>query len=225
MSETPGDATGFEAFVRSDLFRAILRTQHADLLSGSIATSTAVPTGAISQYAGDIAPESWLLCQGQEVLRDQYPALYATISNKYGTPSDSTKFKLPNLCGRVPVGAGAASGLTTRGLASTGGSEFLQAHNHTGGSSNSGNHTHRSGTTINGDWVGISTGYGEGGWAVADYPAYNNNVSHIYAADGGDHNHTIYTNTIKTADRSADLTTGSGGNMQPYLALNYIIRT
>lgn len=218
MTETSGDATGLEAFVRSDLFRAIMRTQHADLFMAGVATSGSVPTGTISQYAGDIAPEGWLLCNGQEVLRDTYPALYATISNKYGTPSDGTKFKLPNLAGRVPVGAGTGTGLSARNLASSGGTEThtlstseIPSHYHT--LSDPG-HDHRSYTTINGDWVGISTGYGESGWAVADSPGYNNNTSHIGAASN--------TTNISVNPSGGG---GSHNNMQPYIVLNHIIRT
>ena len=218
MTETSGDATGLEAFVRSDLFRAIMRTQHADLFMAGVATSGSVPTGTISQYAGDIAPEGWLLCNGQEVLRDTYPALYATISNKYGTPSDGTKFKLPNLAGRVPVGAGTGTGLSARNLASSGGTEThtlstaeMPSHNHggvTGGMNASNPHGH---DAIVED--GSGNNYPAGGLRY-QIPG-SQGVLGFITQTNIDHGHSI----------SAVGGGGSHNNMQPYIVLNHIIRT
>jgi microcystin-dependent protein len=217
VTETSGDATGLEAFVRSDLFRAIMRTQHADLFMAGVATSGSVPTGAISQYAGDIAPESWLLCNGQEVLRDTYPALYATISNKYGTPSDGTKFKLPNLAGRAPIGAGTGTGLSARGLASSGGTEThtlltaeMPSHNHTGvtGGMNANNpHGHDV-------QVRNNPGAPYNGGVLYDTSLYSGYLGYVTQTNI-DHGHSI----------SSEGGGGSHNNMQPYLVLNYIIRT
>lgn len=201
MTETSGDATGLEAFVRSDLFRAIMRTQHADLFMAGVATSGSVPTGAISQYAGDIAPEGWLLCNGQEVLRDTYPALYATISNKYGTPSDGTKFKLPNLAGRVPVGAGTGTGLSARNLASSGGAETHQLSLREMPS-----HSHALGP---GQSFGTNFGPNAGGIAT-------------FGLSVG----IVNTNTYQGPyEALANGFNDHHNNMQPYIVLNHIIRT
>ena len=60
--------------------------------------------GEIKMWAGDTVPYGWLLCDGSEVSKTEYPYLYSSIGDLWGTPSSSSNFKLPNLTGRVPVG-------------------------------------------------------------------------------------------------------------------------
>lgn len=61
-----------------------------------------VPPGAISQYAGSTTPSGYLLCDGQSVSTTTYAALFAAIGYQYGGSGSS--FNLPNLKGRIPVG-------------------------------------------------------------------------------------------------------------------------
>ena len=68
-------------------------------------TGFIMPVGAVLPYAGKTAPEGWLLCRGDTVLISDYPDLYATIDTVFGSCND-TAFLLPDLCRRVPVGAG-----------------------------------------------------------------------------------------------------------------------
>jgi hypothetical protein len=65
-----------------------------------------VPTGAILPYAGLVAPDGWLLCDGQGAYKSQYPALFNAIGYTYGqpVPSDTNIFGLPDLRGRGVVG-------------------------------------------------------------------------------------------------------------------------
>ena len=60
--------------------------------------------GEIKMWAGNKIPDGWLLCDGSEVSKTEYPNLYAAIGDLWGTPNSSSNFKLPNLKGRVPVG-------------------------------------------------------------------------------------------------------------------------
>ena len=60
--------------------------------------------GEIKMWAGDTIPYGWLLCDGSEVSKTDYPYLYASIGDLWGTPNSSSNFKLPNLAGKVPVG-------------------------------------------------------------------------------------------------------------------------
>ena len=60
--------------------------------------------GEIKMWAGDTIPYGWLLCDGSEVSKTEYPYLYASIGDLWGTPNSSSNFKLPNLAGKVPVG-------------------------------------------------------------------------------------------------------------------------
>lgn len=92
--------------------------------------------GEIRIFAGDYAPEGWLLCQGQSLSVSEYQALYSVIGNTYG--GDSVKFNLPNLMGRVPIGQGTGTGLTARTLGQSDGfatvtltDATMPSHNHT----------------------------------------------------------------------------------------------
>lgn len=67
------------------------------------------PAGALMPYAGASAPDGWLLCYGQSVLRADYPALFAALGTTYGF-ADGSHFNLPDLRGRVPAGADAMGG-------------------------------------------------------------------------------------------------------------------
>lgn len=67
-----------------------------------------VPTGTIMAYAGDVAPDGWLLCNDTAVGRGQYADLFALIGTTYGPGNGSTTFNVPNLVNRGPVGAGSS---------------------------------------------------------------------------------------------------------------------
>src|SRR6218665_849460 len=63
-----------------------------------------VPAGVVPAFAGPTPPEGWLLCHGQTLPRTTYPTLFAAIGTTYGPGDGTTTFTLPNLRGRVPVG-------------------------------------------------------------------------------------------------------------------------
>lgn len=69
-----------------------------------------VNIGTILPWAPSFAPQGWALCQGQDLTIAQYQALYSLLGTVYGQ-SSATTFKLPNLSGRVPVGAGVLNGI------------------------------------------------------------------------------------------------------------------
>lgn len=76
-----------------------------------------MPVGMIVPFAGLQPPMGWLLCDGSEVQRTRYQALYDVIAGLYGNADAydevsnplGTKgfdtFKLPDLRGRFPLGA------------------------------------------------------------------------------------------------------------------------
>ena len=53
--------------------------------------------GSVIAFAGENIPDNTLLCDGSEISKDIYQALWLVIRDKYGQASDSSKFKLPNL--------------------------------------------------------------------------------------------------------------------------------
>lgn len=86
------------------------------------------PVGRISEYAGDVAPFGYLLCDGSLVDKSQYADLFTVCSHKFnnGVDPGSNKFRLPDLRGRAPIGAGQGTGLTNRAVGQTVGSETHQ---------------------------------------------------------------------------------------------------
>jgi len=61
--------------------------------------------GIIKIFAGTYAPQGWMFCQGQELPIQQYAALYSILGETYGGNGQTT-FALPDLRGRMPIGAG-----------------------------------------------------------------------------------------------------------------------
>lgn len=65
-----------------------------------------IPAGTVLPFAGDTEPEGFLFPEGQEVLRNAYPNLFAVIGTKYGEGDGVTTFNLPDYRELVFVGAG-----------------------------------------------------------------------------------------------------------------------
>jgi len=93
-----------------------------------------VPTGGVIMAGfsteptkSDDSTKRYLLCNGQAVSRTTYSALFSAISTTYGTGDGSSTFNVPDMMGRVPVGTGAGSGLTSRSIGATGGTENTAA--------------------------------------------------------------------------------------------------
>lgn len=58
-----------------------------------------VPIGAILLWPLIVAPEAWQLCNGANISRKRYAALFGTIGTAYGVGDGSTTFALPLLPG------------------------------------------------------------------------------------------------------------------------------
>ena len=65
-----------------------------------------VPSGVVMPFAGSTAPQGYLLCDGSEVSRVDYPYLFNVIGTTYGEGDGSTTFNLPNLQDKFIQGAG-----------------------------------------------------------------------------------------------------------------------
>ena len=79
------------------------------ITAASNGTSSGVPTGTVTAFAGGSAPTGYLLCNGNAVSRTTESALFAVIGTIYGIGDGSTTFNLPDLRGRVVAGHGGST--------------------------------------------------------------------------------------------------------------------
>ena len=182
------------------------------------------PVGTVNMFAGSSAPEGWLICDGSAVSSATYPDLYAVIGTTYG--GNESNFNLPNMKGKVPVGLDTGDA-DFNALNNTGGAKThalttaeMPAHNHTADPPNTstttnGSHTHtywKHYTQVVEETYGEGSGYGHVGWITQSSPQTD---------AAGNHAHTVDIPQFNSG------TTGSGtahNNLQPYIALNYIIK-
>jgi len=96
--------------------------------SGQVLTAEATnaelafPTGSMFPFAGATAPAvtiggvvAWLLCDGAAVSRTDFADLFAVLASTYGAGNGTTTFNVPDLRGRIPMGAGTGTGLNATG--------------------------------------------------------------------------------------------------------------
>lgn len=152
-------------------------------------------TGEIKIWSTNTAPTWFLICDWTAVSRTTYSALFAVIWTTYWSGDGSTTFNIPNLQGRIPVGRD--SGQTEFDtLAETWG-----AKTHTLTTGEMPTHSHDA-LLYAGGGSQISLNYAT--WVDSAYQTFMNTTEYIVreAWGGGAHN-----------------------NLQPYLVINYIIKT
>lgn len=102
------------------------------------------PIGEVIMYAGTAAPYGYLICNGSQVSRTTYAALFAIVSTSFGQGNGTTTFHLPDLRGRFVRGLDGAAGndpdAASRTAMNTGGAtgnnlgsvqgDGLKAHDH-----------------------------------------------------------------------------------------------
>jgi microcystin-dependent protein len=86
-----------------------LNVYNGTVWSAPVASST--PAGSMIMFAGvsTNVPAGYLVCDGSEVSRTTYAALFAAIGTTYGVGDGSTTFNLPDMQGAAPAGAGTSS--------------------------------------------------------------------------------------------------------------------
>lgn len=75
----------------------------------------ASPTGTVIYCLTQNVGDGYLLCDGREVLRSSYPALFQAIGTRFGDGNSTTTFNLPDGRGRHLIGAGAGAANTDFG--------------------------------------------------------------------------------------------------------------
>lgn len=74
----------------------------------ALPVSAPVPSGTILPFGGTVAPAGYLLCDGTEVQRADYPRLFATVGEAFGAATVFT-FTLPDMRGRFLRGVDGAA--------------------------------------------------------------------------------------------------------------------
>jgi microcystin-dependent protein len=88
-----------------------------------------VNTGIIVPWSSSSVPTGFLECNGANVSRSTYSALFAVVGTTYGSGDGSSTFGLPDLQNNVAVGKS-----NNKALASTGGAETVTSTGNVGGS-------------------------------------------------------------------------------------------
>jgi microcystin-dependent protein len=199
--------------------------------------------GEIRLFAASFAPKNWAYCQAQILALQSNTALYSILGTTYGGNGQST-FGLPDLQGRVAIGVGQGPGLQNYALGQKAGTETLSlgianmpAHTHTATFSGS------SAITLNSSLM-ASTKQATTNIPGTGSPAANTLAAGYYSdGQGGGFPTAAYVNDTPTAQLTGLSVTvatpgtpGSGtvtnaltggsqpfANMQPFLAMNYIV--
>ena len=161
----------------------------------------------IAIFAGNFAPRGYAFCNGQTLPISQNTALFSLIGTYYGG-NGTSNFSLPNLQGQAAMGAGQGAGLSPRNPGDTSGTVTvtltaaqLPSHTHTLTGSNA-----------------VGTSQTPTGQLFAQPPSSPRRPSALYKT-GTPTTSTLMAPTVISAAGSG----GAHNNLQPYLALNFII--
>ena len=159
--------------------------------------------GQVMLFAGNFAPRSWAFCDGQLLAISQNTALFSILGTTYGGDGRTT-FGLPDLRGRCAIGPRTGPGLSNRSLGQKGGTET-----NTLNTTQIPSHGHSFVVNASGE-PGTSAVPAAGvGPAEAETDIYGPSSASTVAMFSGSTGNTGGNQPVN--------------NMQPYLAINYII--
>lgn len=158
--------------------------------------------GQIMPWPINYAPRGWAYCYGQVLQISQYSALFALLGTRFGGDG-VTNFGLPDLRGRMVVGAGQAPGLSMYEFGQKGGYEQVPL-----SADNLPEHVHPTPATTN----EASSGAPAAELAPATVPRTSDYKLYASPANAS----LAPTGNNPTSKHPLE-------NRQPYLVLNYII--
>ena len=177
-------------------------------LTGGGGSVLDMPLGTVLPIATESVPEGWMLCDGREIAIEEYQGLYDLIGTTYGAGDSAfwaqvfypaTTFNIPDLRGRTIIGANDMGGVDSETLGVHPGKlgQFGGTEFHQLSQDEMPDHSHTiEGAIITGGaGTGLKTDYG------CSCLGYSYGETTI--AVGGDQPH---------------------NNMQPYMALNYMMK-
>ena len=94
------------------------------------AFSGGTPAGAVQPFAMSTPPTGWLKCNGQEISRTTYAALFTAIGTTYGAGDGSTTFNVPDLRGEFVRGWDDSRGIDTGRTLASSQADSLEGHTH-----------------------------------------------------------------------------------------------
>lgn len=178
--------------------------------------------GEIRLFAGNFAPRGWQLCNGSLLPIANYEPAYVIITTMYGGDGITT-FAVPDLSGRVPVHTGQGQGLPNVGIGQKGGAE-----SHTLITTQIPNHVH--GVALNNaassKKLNVQTALGTVAKPVADSSlATRANTAALNTYNSAAPDVVLNAGALSPVNVPSPVMGGSQPheNMQPFLALNYII--
>tara|TARA_R100001509_G_scaffold152924_1_gene113520 strand:- start:2045 stop:2626 length:582 start_codon:yes stop_codon:yes gene_type:complete len=184
-----------------------------DFDGASLTDIQGLNTGLIIPWTTASAPTGFLECNGSNVSRSTYSALFAVIGTTYGSGDGSSTFTLPDFQDNCCL-----SKSPSKALASTGGANTVTSTGNISG--NLGNTTISSPTMASHSHpftAGSNSNTSNGSLASHNYgqPYNMNSVNFNNTGSGGSHSHNLSANFVGNATSV----------LQPYLTLMYIIKT
>lgn len=192
-------------------------------------TDLANPTGMLAPFAGATQPTGWLLCDGTSKTSAAYPDLFAVIGYTYGGSAGT--FYLPDMRGRIPMGAGTGTGLNASGTgAPTGTAQTARARGEWGGEE-----THlltgaESGTSAHGH-TASSPAHSHGPQGHNNFLAWDGGTLGVASggglaqATGSPNSTTSVAATVTVVNSVAANASSRHAVVAPFVVLNYIIKT
>lgn len=178
------------------------------------------PAGVMFEFAGSVAPTGYVFADGAAYSRTTYATLYAALgglSSPWGQGDGSTTFNVPNRKGRVAVGRDAAQ-TEFDTLGETGGAK---THQHTSPA-----HAH---PLSDAGWADIRISVGSTTLWARIITVPSRNMTHQMAGLPGPTSiasaSSAGTGLGGSTDSTTPADTGAASSLQPYVVVNYIIKT